>query len=155
MKRRFLSLFFRFFEKIWKSGGFMLSCTCWAPPPPLSRKEVSNIGFYHYQSHTVHRSKCNCLLHLQVAWWAVLQTQQALIHKHRNALGTAIPGAFLLSFPEVNSVGFLSISHLYYMRCLVKCQQFRTKLSAMPRPPLVGEVAKPSGFDGEVLPPMR
>ena len=24
------------------------------------------------------------------------------------------------------------------MRCLVKCQQFRTKLSAMPRPPLLG-----------------
>lgn len=133
---------FTFFGIFWKNlkiGWFYVILYLLGPFPPLSRKEVSNIGFYHYQSHTVHRSKCNCLLHLQVAWWAVLQTQQALIHKHRNALGTAIPGAFLLSFPEVNSVGFLSISHLYYMRCLVKCQQFRTKLSAMPKPSPRGE----------------
>ena len=52
-------------------------------------------------------------------------------------------------------------SHLYYMRCLVKCQQFRTKLSAMPRAsllfallaqslPLEGKVARSAGWGGNL-----
>ena len=44
-------------------------------------------------------------------------------------------------------------------KCVLERERSLRKMNPMPRPPLLGEVAKPSGFDGEVLhqkaPPSR
>ena len=48
--------------------------------------------------------------------------------------------------------GRVVVEHAQMLRqeCVLERQRSLRKMNLMPRPPLLGEVAKPTGFDGEV-----